>query len=211
LPQRSQALLEPRKSPVQARSTASVDAILEATVQVLLDAGKERLTTTRVAARAGVSIGTLYQYFPNKSALLQAALKRHLDGVTDAVEQACQEQEGNPVAHMATALVDAFLEAKMKDGKTSVALYAVSADVDAARIVREVGLRSNRAIIAMLASAREPLTKDPQLVASMLQGAMGGISRRLLESDNPEKHFETFRQELTLFICSYLKACSSAL
>jgi AcrR family transcriptional regulator len=67
LPQRSQVLLEPRKSPVQARSAASVDAILEATIQVLLHAGKERLTTTRVASRAGVSVGTLYQYFPNKS------------------------------------------------------------------------------------------------------------------------------------------------
>jgi AcrR family transcriptional regulator len=202
--------LEPRKSPVQARSTASVDAILEATVQVLLDAGKERLTTTRVASRAGVSVGTLYQYFPNKSALLQAALKRHLDGVTEAVEKACHDQQGNSVESMATALVDAFLRAKMKDGKTSVALYAVSADVDGARIVREVGLRSNQAIVAMLASAREPLTKDPELLASMLQGAMGGISRRLLESDNPEKHFENFRQELTLFVCSYLKACSGA-
>jgi AcrR family transcriptional regulator len=211
LPQRSQALLEPRKSPVQARSTASVDAILEATVQVLLDAGMERLTTTRVASRAGVSVGTLYQYFPNKSALLQAALRRHLDGVTEAVEQVCREQKGNPVARMATALVDAFLGAKMKDGKTSVALYAVSADVDGSRIAREVGQRSHQAIVAMLASAPEPLTKDPQLVAAMLQSAMGGISRRLLESDDPEKHFETFRQELILIASSYLKACSSAL
>jgi AcrR family transcriptional regulator len=210
LSQRSQALLEPRKSPVQARSTASVDAILQATVQVLLDIGKERLTTTRVASRAGVSVGTLYQYFPNKSALLQAALKRHLDGVTEAVEQVCQEQKGNPVADMATALVDAFLRAKMKNGKTSVALYAVSADVDGARIARAIGLRSRKAIIAMLASAREPLTKDPQLVASILQGAMGGISRSLLESDDPGKHFEAFRQELTLFVCSYLNACSGA-
>jgi AcrR family transcriptional regulator len=188
-----------------------VDAILEATVQVLLDAGKERLTTTRVASRAGVSVGTLYQYFPNKSALLQAALKRHMDEVTEAVEQVCREQQGNSVESMATALVDAFLRAKMKDGKTSVALYAVSADVDGARILREVELRSNQALIAMLASAREPLTKDPQLVASMLQGAMGGISRRLLESDEPGKHFESFRQELTLFVCSYLNACSCAL
>ena len=87
---RSQALLEPRKSPVQARSAASVEAILEATIQVLVDAGKERLTTTRVARRAGVSVGTLYQYFPNKSALLQAALKRHLDEVTDAIELVCK-------------------------------------------------------------------------------------------------------------------------
>ena len=58
---------EPRKSPVQARSAASVDAILKATIQVLLRVGKEKLTTTRVATRAGVSVGTLYQYFPNKT------------------------------------------------------------------------------------------------------------------------------------------------
>src|SRR5580693_2078483 len=185
LPPRSDLVLEPRKSPVQARSAASVDAILEATIQVLLNVGKERLTTTRVASRAGVSVGTLYQYFPNKSALLQAALKRHMDGVTEAVERVCREQKGNSLESMATALVDAFLRAKMIDGKTSVALYAISSDVDGARIVREIGLRSNQAIIAMLASAREPLTKDPQLVASILQGAMGGISRRLLESDDP--------------------------
>ncbi len=209
--QRSPALLEPRKSPVQARSTASVDAILEATVQVLLDLGKERLTTTRVASRAGVSVGTLYQYFPNKSALLQAALKRHMDGVTETVERVCREQRGNSLEGMATALVDAFLRAKMSDGKTSVALYAVSSDVDGARIVREIGLRSNRAIIAMLATAREPLTKDPQVVASMLQGAMAGISRRLLESDAPEELWESFRQELILLACSYLKACSGVL
>src|SRR6266436_8082725 len=93
LPQRSQVLLEPRKSPVQARSAASVDAILEATIQVLLNVGKERLTTTRVALRAGVSVGTLYQYFPNKIALLQAALQRHLVAVTEAVERVCKKQE----------------------------------------------------------------------------------------------------------------------
>jgi len=82
LSQRSPSVLEPRKSPVQARSAASVDAILEATIQVLLNVGKERLTMTRVALRAGVSVGTLYQYFPNKSALLHAALKRRLTEVT---------------------------------------------------------------------------------------------------------------------------------
>src|ERR1700677_5139026 len=103
LPQHPQTLLEPRKSPVQARSAASVDAILEATVQVLLDVGKERLTTTRVASRAGVSVGTLYQYFPNKSALLQAALKRHLDAVTGAIEIVCAEHRGKTLREMATA------------------------------------------------------------------------------------------------------------
>jgi AcrR family transcriptional regulator len=209
LPQRSQVILEPRKRPVQARSAASVDAILEATIQVLLSVGKERLTTTKVALRGGVSVGTLYQYFPNKSALLQAVLRRHLDEVTVAMERVCQEQRGNTLQHMATALITAFLEAKMRDAKTSVALYSVSSDVDGAKIVQQTGVRSNRAIVGMLATACEPLTKDPQLVASMLQGAMVGVSRRLLESGAPEKHLDTLRQELIFLACAYLNACST--
>lgn len=209
MPQRSNVLLEPRKSPVQARSAASVHALLEATVQVLLRVGKERLTTTRVALRAGVSVGTLYQYFPNKSALLQAALKRHLDEVTEAVERVCREQKGNTLPHMATALITAFLKAKMRDAKTSVALYSVSSDVDGAKIWKQMGARSNRAIVGMLATACEPLTKDPQLVASMLQGAMAGVGRRLLECDAPEEQCDTFHQELIFFVRAYLEACSA--
>ena len=209
MPQRAQIVLEPRKSPVQARSTASVDAILEATIQVLLKVGKERLTTTRVAFRAGVSVGTLYQYFPNKSALLQAALKRHLTQVTDAMELVCKEQKGKTLEQMVTALVATFLDAKMKDAKTSVALYSVSSDVDGARIVQQMGVRTNKAIVLMLASAREPLTTDPQLVASVLQGTMAGVSRRLLESGAAEKQFDTLRRELIILACAYVEACSS--
>src|SRR6476660_4688718 len=113
LPQSSNVVLHPRKLPVQARSSASVNAILEATVQVLLDLGKERLTTTRVAA---------------------------------TVERVCREHQCHTLRQMATALVTAFLQAKMKDIRTSVALYAVSSDIDGAKIVRHMGRRSNRAI-----------------------------------------------------------------
>jgi AcrR family transcriptional regulator len=208
LPQSSIALLEPRKSPVQARSTASVDAILEATIQVLLQIGKERLTTTRVASRAGVSVGTLYQYFPNKSALLQASLKRHLNEVADAVETVCRQQQGKSLEQMATALITAFLDAKLRDAKTSAALYSVSSDVDGARIAQEVGARSNQAIVEMLQTTSDPHLTDPRLVASMVQGAMFGISRRLLESDHPERQFDGLRRELIFFACSYLNACS---
>jgi AcrR family transcriptional regulator len=209
LPQRSQVVLEPRKSPVQARSAASVQAILEATIQVLLGAGKERLTTTRVALRAGVSVGTLYQYFPNKSALLQAALKRHLDEVTMAIELACKEQKGKTLRQMASALISAFLQAKVRDAKTSVALYSVSSDVDGAKIVQQMRTRSNKAIVRMLATASDPLTTDPQLVAVMLQGSMAGVSRMLLESGAPGEQFETLRRELILLACAYLDARST--
>jgi AcrR family transcriptional regulator len=210
LPQRPPVLLEPRKSPVQARSNASVDAILEATVQVLLQVGKDRLTTTRVAARAGVSVGTLYQYFPNKSALLQAVLKRHLAQVWDAVELVCGQQRGQTLRQMATALITVFLQAKMKDPKTSVALYAISADVDGAKIAQQMGIRSSHVIAEMLKTSSEPLATDPQLVSSMLQGVMVGVSRRLLESAAPEKQLDTLRSELIFLACAYLDACSAS-
>jgi hypothetical protein len=61
----------------------------------------------------------------------------------------------------------------------------------------------------MLATACEPLMNDPQLVASMLQGAMAGVSRRLLESDSPEKQFATLRKELIFFVSVYMEACSA--
>ena len=205
---RTQGTLEPRKSPVQARSSASVEAILKATIQVLLKVGKERLTTTRVAARAGVSVGTLYQYFPNKGALLRAALQRHLDEIGAVIETVCREQAGASLEKMATTLVTTFLDAKMKDPKASVALYLVSSDVDGARITRETGQKVSRAIRAMLATAREQLKREPEVVTSMLRGAMNGVSRRLLESASPELDYERLRDELVFLVCGYLHACS---
>jgi AcrR family transcriptional regulator len=211
LPLRAQIVLEPRKSPVQARSAASVEAILQATIQVLIKVGKERLTTTRVAMRAGVSVGTLYQYFPNKKALLQAALKRHLEEVTDAVELVCEEQKGKTLRQMATALITAFIEAKMRNAKASVALYSVSSDVDGAKISHHMGIRSHKAIVRMLETTSDPLTTDPELVASMLQGTMVGVTRRVLESGAPVQELETLRSELIFMACAYLDACSARL
>lgn len=209
MPSRSKTTLEPRKRPVQTRSSVTVDALLEATIQVLLESGKERLTTTRVAYRAGVSVGTLYQYFPNKSALLQAALQRHLDTVMNAVEEVCRQQRGKTLSQMATALVYAFLEAKMKNVKTSVALYFASSDLDGIKIARRIAVRMNHALVAMLKTAREGLSTDPELVASMVQGVMVGVSRRLLESEAPEKRLHAVRQELIVLLCTYLEASSS--
>jgi hypothetical protein len=72
-----------------------------------------------------------------------------------------------------------------------------------------MGSRSNKAIVEMLKTAREHLATDPQVVASMLQGAMFGVSRRMLKSGSPEKQFAILQQELIVLACAYLKACSA--
>jgi AcrR family transcriptional regulator len=205
LAQHAGAVLDPRKSPVQARSAATVDAILKATIQVLLKVCKERLTTTFVATRAGVLVGTLYQYFPNKSALLKAALKEHMTQVAESIKRIGREQHGQPLEERVAALMSAFLEAKMRDMKTSLALYSVSSDVDGAQVVQEMTARVNRAIVTMLESAPEA-PADVELVASVLHGAMAGVSRRLLESKEPEKQFEAMRAELVFLARAYVRA-----
>ena len=85
MPRPEPSRLQPRKTPQQVRSTATVEAIHTATIQVLLADGPTRLTTTRVAERAGVSIGTMYQYYPHKQALLFAVLERQLEAVESAL------------------------------------------------------------------------------------------------------------------------------
>lgn len=71
--------LKPRKRPSQARSKATVEAILVAAAQVFRRQGYAGATTDRIAERAGVSVGSLYQYFPNKDAILVALTERHVD------------------------------------------------------------------------------------------------------------------------------------
>ena len=78
----------PRKSPRQARSKVTVEAILTAAAQVLIEQGYEGATTGRIAERAGVSIGSLYQYFPNKEALVAALIERHADQIVEIMQRA---------------------------------------------------------------------------------------------------------------------------
>ena len=206
MPRTAAPPLHPRKTPMQARSAVTVDAILSATIQVLLADGQERLTTTRVAYRAGVSVGTLYQYFPNKQALLRAVLERHLDEVVTAVERACEQHRGRTLEDMASALINAFLDAKMKSIRTSAALYAISSDIDGVRISREMGRRVCDAISAMLATAPAPLTTEPMRLAELLQGAMTGIVRRLIESSAPHRLHDSYRAEMIRLASAYLAA-----
>lgn len=77
--------LTPRRIPRQARSRASIDALLDATAHLLREAGYEALTTNHIAERAGVSIGTLYQFFPGKEALVAALVERTVRSHFDTI------------------------------------------------------------------------------------------------------------------------------
>ena len=83
--------LKPRKKPVQSRSRETVEIIFEAAAQVFSQVGFASATTDRIAERAGVSIGSLYQYFPNKNAILVGLLERHLEEGQKFVFEKLQE------------------------------------------------------------------------------------------------------------------------
>jgi AcrR family transcriptional regulator len=201
---------EPRKTPIQARSTASVTAIMQAAIQVLLKDGKSKLTTTRVAQRAGVSVGTLYQYFPNKSSLLQALLKQHLDGAALAIETACESAKGASLAQMAEAVISAFVQAKFHNIDASVALYAVSDDLEGKRIARAMHVRAIKAMTAMLETAPGKPIPAPDQAAALLLAAMAGVSRSMLETGVTRTTMATMERELTVMVSAYLEASSSA-
>jgi AcrR family transcriptional regulator len=90
------SLRTPRKRPQQRRSQATVDAILDAAAHLFCANGFECTTTNAIAARAGVSIGSFYQYFPNKHALLEALRERHVKGLWDVIGSACDEARTLP-------------------------------------------------------------------------------------------------------------------
>ncbi len=198
--------LKPRKLPVQARSTVTVEALQTAAIQVLVREGLQRCTTTRVAARAGTSVGSLYQYYPNRDALLRAVLERHLEGIADTVATACRANHGRRAAEMGASVVAAYLAAKLKDPEESRALYSVSEDRDGAAIATRAYTRMTAATAEMLATAADGRFDDPKTVASFVLTAMLGPVQSLLKGRLPDDLERRLPDELTRLVVAYLEA-----
>jgi AcrR family transcriptional regulator len=197
--------LEPRKQPRQSRSQVTVDYVFEATIQGLLSDGHQRLTTTRVADRAGVSVGTLYQYYPNKQALLYAVLRRHLARVGDTVEAAARSVHHAPLVTMVGTVVEAFVRAKTERIDEARSLYGVASTLDSVELVKAVGKRSCVAISAMLATASDARFYDLALVSYMFHAAMVGPTRAMLEGGAPPKMLRSLRGQLESLCLGYLQ------
>lgn len=100
-----------RKQPKQARAQATIDAILGAAAETLTQVGYDRATTNVIAKRAGVSIGSLYQYFPHKEALVTALCERHLAEMTALLIGEVAAMRGLPLGEAVYALVRSLLRA----------------------------------------------------------------------------------------------------
>ena len=209
MPHNLPGVLAPRKTPVQARSTVTVDAIFEATIQVLLIHGADRLTTTRVAERAGVSVGTLYQYYPNKQSLLFAVLENHLDRVALALEEACKQSHGKPLADMVQAIVEHFVDAKMERTDISIALYRIAAELGGATLVKQMGDRSRKALKATLRTAPDAHFPQEDFAVQMMLSAMAGTTRSVLEAGASAVMVRRLREHLVLLCQSYAAAIAT--
>ena len=172
---------QPRKRPQQDRSRITVEAVLEAAAQVLEADGYDALSTNAVAERAGVSIGTLYQYFPDKAAVVAGLVEAQLGADVDAMRTAFAEAERLPLAEAADRLVHAF-----------AGLFTPSPERSAAVIYGAIRVRWQPAIDDLLGDMTEAvaglLTRheeeadvtDPELAAYVVVHAVVGVLVRSL-------------------------------
>ena len=105
------AQTNPRKLASQERSRSTVDALVEATARILIKEGYDKASTNRIAEVAGVSIGSLYQYFPSKEALVAAVIDRHTQQVSDVTRNALVKVAAHPIEAAAREFVSIAIEA----------------------------------------------------------------------------------------------------
>jgi len=108
-------LTKPRKRASQERSRATVDALIEATARILVKEGFDKASTNRIAQVAGVSVGSLYQYYPGKEALVVAVIERHNRELMQVVRGALAEVAAQPIEQAVRRLVAAAIDAHRVD------------------------------------------------------------------------------------------------
>ncbi|QRK14134.1 TetR/AcrR family transcriptional regulator [Archangium violaceum] len=172
----------PRKLPRQRRSRATVDAILQAAAQVLVEWGYEKATTARVAERSGVSVGSLYQYFPNKEALVAALLEKHAGELVAVAEAA--------FAGLKTASLEEGLKAIIRVGvdthRISPALHkSLFEQVPRVGRMAEVMDTSRRLteLIEQFLRAhahRLPRSRPPEVAAVVLETALEALTHKAI-------------------------------
>ena len=205
--------LKPRKRPLQARARRTVEAILEGAAQVFEKYGYARTTTDRIAERAGVSIGSLYQYFPNKDAVVVALAERHQEVVLQRVRDRLHGIEGEALAAMdLDVLLETFVGDLLELHRDHPRLYRlllVEARMPSDQLERLSNHEDELAteISVLLQTHRGIDTPSPQLSAWLLIHATEGLIHDYVVHPPPgDVGEETFVGEVVRLLKGYLGA-----
>lgn len=199
-----------RRTPGQDRSKATVEAVLQATLQVLLTEGYEGLNTTRIARRAGVSVGSLYQYFPDKAALILALKVQYIERLTGAVAQASQAARGQPLEPAVRTMLAALLAVKRENLALALALRPALGETHSDGLVRAAALQMVGDVAAVLQAA-VPELREPERVARLLVAALEGALSAVI-SESPEAlHSAALLDELVALAVGYVRARDAVL
>ncbi len=180
-------------------------AILDATVQILSTRRTIHLTTKAIAARAGLSVGSVYQYFPNKEAIVLALIARKAEEVTSTFEDAARQQRGRTLADALSSLTSTYFANKFSDPQLSKTLHAAldrSGGTDRLRPFRE---RMVRAIESVLRQAPDAVFRNVQSIARMIWSAITGAARSVLEAGRPQTYVAAVRREVQDMILAYVR------
>jgi AcrR family transcriptional regulator len=203
----SASSIPPRRAPRQVRSRAIVEAIVQAGRELLASDGARSLTTNRIAERAGVSIGSLYRYFPNKDAVLAAIYEAETGReVADIRAASAWEIDEAPLHQALATIVDFQLERQRRLLALGRDFYRVhhSAFSLGARVGRDELEQHMRQLLERQAASVR--VRDPAQAAFLIARGLSAIVRKALE-ERPEKLYEpAFRDELVDLAVCYVTA-----
>src|SRR5262245_7799213 len=195
----------PRKRPRQARSKATVDAILAATARVLVKQGFDGLTTNAVATAAGVSIGSLYQYFPNKEALVGALVEHHIEEMSDAVVAELARVAELPLADAARCVVELTIRAHAIEPELHRVLTEQVPRVGRLARLRELDEITHRMVAGLLVARRADIAiRDPDLAAFLLVSTIEAVVHRAALLYPHRLRAPRLVDEATLLVTRYL-------
>lgn len=201
---RSTARISSRKQPKQARSTELVGAILEAAVQVLATEGAQRFTTARVAEKAGVSVGSLYQYFPNKAAILFRLQADEWRRTTDQWEVILGDAKMPPHDRLRT-LVHAFIRSEIEEAAVRVALNDAAPLYRDAPEAAEVRAAGDGIIETFMREALPTASEETrQLAGDLITSTMSAVGRQFSEMRPTEGEAKVYAGAMADMFCAYL-------
>ena len=197
--------LSPRKAPRQSRSQATVTAILDATARILVERGFAAASTNAVAELAGVSVGSLYQYFPNKDALVSAVQARHGEQMMAVIQRALTKAMEATLADGLGGLLEATVEAHRVDADLHRVLEEQLGSASVVAAHDEYTDVMEERIVLLLARHRDEITApDLKLAAYMLLHAAHALIHAIVQQRPKGISLKQATQEIVAMTTAYL-------